>query len=74
MKQAIGDVIVGLLQVMGEVEYGKIHVIDFPPAELCLSDGPSSGVFYMWCILGHGAADGGLVVCLAKFVLCKCHG
>ena len=54
---------------MGDVEYGKICNMYFPPAELSLLDGPSCSVFDMCRILGHGTTDGGLVV--GTFIMLK---
>merc|ERR1712039_1130331 len=53
---------IGNNQGMGDVEYGKIYDIYFPPSYLRLFDGPSCCVIDMWRILGRGTVDGGLVV------------
>merc|ERR1719437_221731 len=53
---------IGNNQGMGDVEYGKIYDIYFPPMYLRLFDGPSCCVIDMWRILGKGTTDGGLVV------------
>merc|ERR1711879_307717 len=53
---------IGNNQGMGDVEYGKIYDIYFPPTYLRLFDGPSCCVIDMWRILGRGTTDGGLVV------------
>ena len=46
---------------MGDVEYGMIYDIYFPPAKSNLFNGPSSSVVDMWRILAHGTTDDGLV-------------
>ena len=53
---------IGNNQGMGDVEYGKIYDIYFPPQYLRLFDGPSCNVIDMWRILGRGTSNGGLVV------------
>jgi ribulose-bisphosphate carboxylase large chain len=53
---------IGNNQGMGDVEYGKIYDIYFPPAYLRLFDGPNCNVVDMWRILGRGTNNGGLVV------------
>jgi len=53
---------IGNNQGMGDVEYGKIYDIYFPPAYLRLFDGPACNVVDMWRILGRGTNNGGLVV------------
>jgi ribulose-bisphosphate carboxylase large chain len=53
---------IGNNQGMGDVDYGKIYDIYFPPAFLRLFDGPSCCVKDMWRILGRGTSNGGLVV------------
>merc|ERR1719221_1920630 len=53
---------IGNNQGMGDVEYGKIYDIYFPPQYLRLFDGPSCCVIDMWRILGRGTTGGGLVV------------
>merc|ERR1719242_1130453 len=53
---------IGNNQGMGDVEYGKIYDIYFPPEYLRLFDGPSCNVEDMWRILGRGTKNGGLVV------------
>ena len=53
---------IGNNQGMGDVEYGKIYDIYFPPTYLRLFDGPSCSVEDMWRILGRGTSNGGLVV------------
>merc|ERR1712113_1191318 len=45
---------IGNNQGMGDVEYGKIYDIYFPPCYLRLFDGPSCCVIDMWRILGRG--------------------
>ena len=45
---------IGNNQGMGDVEYGKIYDIYFPPEYLRLFDGPSCNVEDMWRILGRG--------------------
>merc|ERR1712127_423388 len=62
MMCSILTLTIGNNQGMGDVEYGKIYDIYFPPAYLCLFDGPSINVIDMWRILGRGTSDGGLVV------------
>ncbi|KAL9139347.1 rubisco, partial [Amphidinium carterae] len=53
---------IGNNQGMGDVDYGKIYDIYFPPQFLRLFDGPSCSVIDMWRILGRGTSNGGLVV------------
>merc|ERR1719454_344446 len=56
---------IGNNQGMGDVEYGKIYDIYFPPKYLRLFDGPSACVKDMWRVLGRGGPglnNGGLVV------------
>jgi len=53
---------IGNNQGMGDVEYGKIYDIYFPPEYLRLFDGPAVNVEDMWRILGRGTSNGGLVV------------
>merc|ERR1719399_1587291 len=53
---------IGNNQGMGDVEYGKIYDIYFPPSFLRLFDGPATNVEDMWRILGRGCSNGGLVV------------
>merc|ERR1711972_405512 len=53
---------IGNNQGMGDVEYGKIYDIYFPPSYLRLFDGPACNIIDMWRILGRGLMDGGLVV------------
>ncbi|CAK0790513.1 unnamed protein product [Prorocentrum cordatum] len=53
---------IGNNQGMGDVDYGKIYDIYFPPQYLRLFDGPSCCVIDMWRILGRGTVGGGLVV------------
>merc|ERR1712176_421937 len=54
---------IGTNQGMGDVEYGKIYDIYFPPAYLRLFDGPSCNVVDMWRSLGRDSLTaGGLVV------------
>merc|ERR1712149_118626 len=62
MMCSILTLTIGNNQGMGDVEYGKIYDIYFPPKYLRLFDGPSSCVVDMWRILGRGTTDGGLVV------------
>jgi ribulose 1,5-bisphosphate carboxylase large subunit-like protein len=47
---------------MGDVEYGKIYDIYFPPPYLRLFDGPAVNIVDMWRILGRAMVNGGLVV------------
>ena len=53
---------IGNNQGMGDVEYGKIYDIYFPPEFLRLFDGPSCNIMDMWRILGRGTSSAGLVV------------
>merc|ERR1719371_166146 len=53
---------IGNNQGMGDVEYGKIYDIYFPPSYLRLFDGPATNMVDMWRILGRGCHNGGLVV------------
>jgi ribulose-bisphosphate carboxylase large chain len=53
---------IGNNQGMGDVEYGKIYDIYFPPAYLHLFDGPSCNILDMWRVLGRSLTTGGLVV------------
>jgi ribulose-bisphosphate carboxylase large chain len=53
---------IGNNQGMGDVDYGKIYDIYFPPKYLRLFDGPACCVMDMWRILGRGMSNGGLVV------------
>jgi len=53
---------IGNNQGMGDVDYGKIYDIYFPPKYLRLFDGPASCVKDMWRILDRGTSNGGLVV------------
>merc|ERR1712156_705527 len=62
MMCSILTLTIGNNQGMGDVEYGKIYDIYFPPSYLRLFDGPSCSVVDMWRILGRGTKDGGLVV------------
>merc|ERR1712176_108264 len=62
MMCSILTLTIGNNQGMGDVEYGKIYDIYFPPRYLRLFDGPSCSVVDMWRILGRGTTDGGLVV------------
>eukprot|EP00933_Yihiella_yeosuensis_P031617 TRINITY_DN251_c0_g1_i12.p1 TRINITY_DN251_c0_g1~~TRINITY_DN251_c0_g1_i12.p1 ORF type:complete len:793 (-),score=239.88 TRINITY_DN251_c0_g1_i12:372-2675(-) len=62
MMCSILTLTIGNNQGMGDVEYGKIYDIYFPPAYLRLFDGPSRSVVDMWRILGRGTSNGGLVV------------
>merc|ERR1711963_728168 len=62
MMCSILTLTIGNNQGMGDVEYGKIYDIYFPPPYLRLFDGPSCSVLDMWRILGRGTKDGGLVV------------
>merc|ERR1719333_2114539 len=62
MMCSILTLTIGNNQGMGDVEYGKIYDIYFPPPYLRLFDGPSCSVVDMWRILGRGTKDGGLVV------------
>ncbi|CAK0820262.1 unnamed protein product [Prorocentrum cordatum] len=49
---------IGNNQGMGDVDYGKIYDIYFPPQYLRLFDGPSCCVIDMWRILGRGTVGG----------------
>merc|ERR1712222_106989 len=62
MMCSILTLTIGNNQGMGDVEYGKIYDIYFPPKYLRLFDGPSCSVVDMWRILGRGTSNGGLVV------------
>jgi len=62
MMCSILTLTIGNNQGMGDVEYGKIYDMYFPPAYLRLFDGPSCSVVDMWRILGRGTTNGGLVV------------
>merc|ERR1712004_617681 len=53
---------IGNNQGMGDVDYGKIYDIYFPPKFLRLFDGPSCSIIDMWRILGRDMTNGGLVV------------
>eukprot|EP00420_Gonyaulax_spinifera_P036434 CAMPEP_0197870484 /NCGR_PEP_ID=MMETSP1439-20131203/1168_1 /TAXON_ID=66791 /ORGANISM="Gonyaulax spinifera, Strain CCMP409" /LENGTH=309 /DNA_ID=CAMNT_0043489379 /DNA_START=49 /DNA_END=974 /DNA_ORIENTATION=+ len=53
---------IGNNQGMGDVDYGKIYDIYFPPNYLRLFDGPSCSILDMWRILGRDMTNGGLVV------------
>ena len=53
---------IGNNQGMGDVEYGKIYDIYFPPPYLRLFDGPACNIVDMWRILGRVMVNGGLVV------------
>merc|ERR1711972_794126 len=53
---------IGNNQGMGDVEYGKIYDLYFPPQYLRLFDGPACCIIDMWRILGRGTTNGGLVV------------
>merc|ERR550514_2326944 len=53
---------IGNNQGMGDVEYGKIYDMYFPPKYLRLFDGPQTNVVDMWRILGKPMVNGGLVV------------
>merc|ERR1712008_666705 len=54
----MGTLTIGNNQGRGDVEYGKIYDIYFPPQYLRLFDGPSCSVADMWRILGRGTKDG----------------
>merc|ERR1712039_515190 len=58
---------IGNNQGMGDVEYGKIYDIYFPPSYLRLFDGPSCSIIDMWRIFGRDMANGGLVVGREEF-------
>merc|ERR1712242_403403 len=58
----MGTLTIGNNQGMGDVEYGKIYDIYFPPAYLRLFDGPSCSIIDMWRIFGRDMINGGLVV------------
>merc|ERR1719464_667058 len=49
---------IGNNQGMGDVDYGKIYDIYFPPSYLRLFDGPSCSIIDMWRILGRGTSNG----------------
>jgi len=61
-KCSILTLTIGNNQGMGDVEYGKIYDIYFPPAYLRLFDGPATSILDMWRILGRSMTNGGLVV------------
>merc|ERR1712008_291335 len=58
MMCSILTLTIGNNQGMGDVEYGKIYDIYFPPQYLRLFDGPSCSVVDMWRILGRETKDG----------------
>merc|ERR1712054_478423 len=62
MMCSILTLTIGNNQGMGDVEYGKIYDIYFPPRYLRLFDGPSSNIVDMWRNLGRDLTNGGLVV------------
>ena len=49
---------IGNNQGMGDVEYGKIYDIFFPPKYLRLFDGPSCNIVDMWRIRGRNMKNG----------------
>merc|ERR1719386_339832 len=53
---------IGNNQGMGDVEYGKIYDIYFPPSYLRLFDGPAVNITDMWRLFGRSMTNGGLVV------------
>merc|ERR1712013_75289 len=53
---------IGNNQGMGDVEYGKIYDIYFPPPYLRLFDGPAVNIKDMWRLFGRSMTNGGLVV------------
>merc|ERR1712159_288473 len=53
---------IGNNQGMGDVEYGKIYDMYFPPPFLRKFDGPSCNILDMWRCLGRDLTNGGLVV------------
>merc|ERR1711972_763016 len=53
---------IGNNQGMGDVEYGKIYDIYFPPKYLRLFDGPAVNIKDMWRLFGRDMTNGGLVV------------
>merc|ERR1712178_580024 len=53
---------IGNNQGMGDVEYGKIYDIYFPPSYLRLFDGPAVNIVDMWRLFGRSMTNGGLVV------------
>jgi ribulose-bisphosphate carboxylase large chain len=53
---------IGNNQGMGDVEYGKIYDIYFPPPYLRLFDGPAVNIVDMWRLFSRPMVDGGLVV------------
>merc|ERR1719386_41631 len=53
---------IGNNQGMGDVEYGKIYDIYFPPSMLRLFDGPAVNIKDMWRLFGRSMTNGGLVV------------
>merc|ERR1712139_283205 len=62
MMCSILTLTIGNNQGMGDVEYGKIYDIYFPPQHLRLFDGPSCNIIDMWRNLGRDLTNGGLVV------------
>eukprot|EP00969_Alexandrium_andersonii_P256260 11328795-Alexandrium_andersonii.AAC.1 len=53
---------IGIDQGMGDIEYGKVPDVCFPPSCLRLFDGPACAGVDMWRILGHGLSDGAPIV------------
>merc|ERR1711988_952120 len=62
MMCSILTLTIGNNQGMGDVEYGKIYDMYFPPKYLRLFDGPSCNIVDMWRNLGRDLTNGGLVV------------
>merc|ERR1712159_887094 len=62
MMCSILTLTIGNNQGMGDVEYGKIYDMYFPPQYLRLFDGPSCNIVDMWRNLGRDLTNGGLVV------------
>ena len=52
---------IGNNQGMGDIEYGKIIDIYFPPRVIQLFDGPSKDITDLWRILGRPLKDGGYI-------------
>merc|ERR1739848_337361 len=62
MMCSILTLTIGNNQGMGDVEYGKIYDMYFPPQYLRLFDGPACNIIDMWRNLGRNLTNGGLVV------------
>ncbi|MEN8131632.1 MAG: ribulose-bisphosphate carboxylase [Pseudomonadota bacterium] len=52
---------IGNNQGMGDIEYGKIYDIFFPPRAIQLFDGPAKDISDMWRVLGRPIKDGGYI-------------